>query len=93
MNPTPVRDAADEREFVEAVEAWADKELKPVARRYDQADEYPLDIVEQMKELGLFGATIGEAYGGLGLSAWTYAQIVIKVPLCGWPLQASSTRT
>jgi len=79
MNPTPVRDAADEREFVEAVEAWADKELKPVARRYDQADEYPLDIVEQMKELGLFGATIGEAYGGLGLSAWTYAQIVIKV--------------
>ena len=79
MTPTPVRDAADEREFVEAVEAWAHKELKPVARRYDQADEYPLDIVEQMKELGLFGATIGEAYGGLGLSAWTYAQIVIKV--------------
>lgn len=79
MTPTPVRDAADEREFVEAVEAWAQKELKPVARRYDQADEYPLDIVEQMKELGLFGATIGEAYGGLGLSAWTYAQIVIKV--------------
>ena len=32
-----------------------------------------------MKELGLFGATIGEEYGGLGLSAWTYAQIVIKV--------------
>jgi alkylation response protein AidB-like acyl-CoA dehydrogenase len=32
-----------------------------------------------MKELGLFGATISEEYGGLGLSAWTYAQIVIKV--------------
>lgn len=79
MTPTPVRDAADEHEFVEAVEAWAAKELKPVARRYDQADEYPHEIVEQMKELGLFGATIGEAYGGLGLSAWTYAQIVIKV--------------
>ena len=79
MTPTPVRDAADEHEFVEAVEAWAEKELRPVARRYDQADEYPQEIVEQMKELGLFGATIGEAYGGLGLSAWTYAQIVIKV--------------
>ena len=56
-----------------------EKELRPVARKYDHADEYPHDIVEQMKELGLFGATIGEEYGGLGLSAWTYAQIVIKV--------------
>src|SRR3954469_20170386 len=69
----------DEQDFVDAVEAWVEKELKPVARKYDLADEYPHDIVEQMKELGLFGATIGEQYGGLGLSAWTYAQIVMKV--------------
>ncbi len=69
----------DQQEFVDAVETWVEKELRPVARKYDLADEYPHDIVEQMKELGLFGATIGEEYGGLGLSAWTYAQIVIKV--------------
>jgi len=69
----------DQQEFVDAVEVWVEKELRPVARKYDLADEYPHDIVAQMKELGLFGATIGEAYGGLGLSAWTYAQIVIKV--------------
>jgi alkylation response protein AidB-like acyl-CoA dehydrogenase len=69
----------DQSAFVDAVEAWVEKELRPVARRYDLADEYPHDIVEQMKELGLFGATIGQAYGGLGLSAWTYAQIVVKV--------------
>jgi len=69
----------DQQEFVDAVEVWVEKELRPVARQYDLADEYPHDIVAQMKELGLFGATIGEAYGGLGLSAWTYAQIVIKV--------------
>ncbi len=68
-----------QQEFVEAVETWAEKELRPVARKFDLADEYPHEIVEQMKELGLFGATIGEEYGGLGLSAWTYAQIVIKV--------------
>ena len=79
MNQQSTRSAADEHVFVEAVEAWAEKELRPVARKYDLADEYPEDIVEQMKALGLFGATIGEAYGGLGLSAWTYAQIVIKV--------------
>jgi len=69
----------DQQAFVDAVETWVEKELRPAAKKYDQADEYPHDIVEQMKELGLFGATIGEAYGGLGLSAWTYAQIVIKV--------------
>jgi alkylation response protein AidB-like acyl-CoA dehydrogenase len=70
---------SNQQEFVDAVETWVEKELKPVARELDNADEYPHAIVEQMKELGLFGATIGEAYGGLGLSAWTYAQIVIKV--------------
>jgi alkylation response protein AidB-like acyl-CoA dehydrogenase len=70
---------SEQQVFVDAIETWAEKELRPVARKYDQADEYPHAIVEQMKELGLFGATIGEEYGGLGLSAWTYAQIVIKV--------------
>ena len=70
---------SDEQAFVDAVEVWAEKELRPVAKKFDQADEYPTAIVEQMKELGLFGATIGTEYGGLGLSAWTYAQIVIKV--------------
>jgi alkylation response protein AidB-like acyl-CoA dehydrogenase len=69
----------DEQAFVDAIETWAEKELRPVAKKFDHADEYPHHIVEQMKELGLFGATISPYYGGLGLSAWTYAQIVIKV--------------
>ena len=69
----------DEQAFVDAIETWAEKELRPVAKKFDNADEYPHHIVEQMKELGLFGATISPEYGGLGLSAWTYAQIVIKV--------------
>ncbi len=70
---------ADERAILDAVSTWVDKELRPVARKFDLADEYPHDIVEQMKALGLFGATIGQEYGGLGLSAWTYAQIVVQV--------------
>jgi alkylation response protein AidB-like acyl-CoA dehydrogenase len=69
----------DQKEFIDAVDTWVERELRPVARKYDLADEYPQDIVDQMKELGLFGATIGEQYGGLGLSAWTYARIVMKV--------------
>lgn len=70
---------AEEQPIVDAIEDWAEKELRPVAKKFDNADEYPEDIVEQMKELGLFGATISEEYGGSGLSAWTYAKIVIKV--------------
>ena len=86
VRASAARTIADQKEMRRQItklerlqESWVEKELRPAAKKYDQADEYPHGIVEQMKELGLFGATIGEAYGGLGLSAWTYAQIVIKV--------------
>ena len=69
----------EEREILEAVERWAERELRPVAKRFDHADEYPAEIVEQMKELGLFGATIQPEYGGLGLSASTYARVVMSI--------------
>ena len=70
---------ADERAILDSIETWVEREVRPNARHFDQADEYPTALVEQMKELGLFGATISQAYGGLGLSAQTYAKIVIKV--------------
>ena len=69
----------DERTILESIERWAEKELRPVAKKYDHADEYPDVIVEQMKELGMFGATIRAEYGGLGLSASIYAQIVTRI--------------
>lgn len=71
--------ADDERAVLDSVSTWVERELRPNARHFDQADEYPHAIVEQMKELGLFGATISPEYGGLGLSASAYAKIVIKV--------------
>ena len=71
--------ADDERAILDSISHWVEKEVRPVARQFDQADEYPQALVEQMKELGLFGATIGQAWGGLGLPASTYAKIVIKV--------------
>lgn len=79
MKVNSVSDDSDESAILDAINVWAEKELRPVAKKFDHADEYPHDIVEQMKELGLFGATISPEYGGLGLSAWTYAQIVMKV--------------
>ena len=71
--------ADDERAVLDSIATWVDKEVRPVARRFDQADEYPHALVEQMKGLGLFGATIAQAHGGLGLSASVYARIVINV--------------
>ena len=64
-------DASVEQQILATIDKWVEQELRPIAREFDQADEYPSDLVEQMKELGLFGATISEEYGGLGLSAST----------------------
>ena len=72
-------DAAMQDEVLDAVERWVDREVRPIARRFDQADEYPSGLVEQMKALGLFGATIDPQYGGLGLSASTYARVVAMI--------------
>lgn len=65
--------------ILDAVEKFLEREVKPVARDLELEDAYPHEIVEKMKTLGLFGATIGTQYGGMGLSASTYAQIVERV--------------
>ena len=72
-------DTEDEAPLLAAIDRWCEKEVKPIAKEYDHADRYPAETVEQMKELGLFGATISPAYGGLGLPAGTYAKIVMRI--------------
>jgi len=68
-----------DNEIIDSIERWCERELRPVAKKFDHADEYPEPIVEQMKEFGLFGATIDPEYGGLGLSAATYARLVMTI--------------
>jgi alkylation response protein AidB-like acyl-CoA dehydrogenase len=72
-------EGADEDQLLRSIDRWLERDVKPVVKQYDHADLYPTEIVEQMKALGLFGATISTNYGGLGLPARTYAQIVIKI--------------
>jgi alkylation response protein AidB-like acyl-CoA dehydrogenase len=72
-------DASDEAQLLDAIDRWLEKDVRPVVKEYDHADRYPEAIVEQMKELGLFGATIGTEFGGLGLPAPTYARLVMRV--------------
>ena len=65
------------------VRQFADEQILPNAEHYDAEDEFPEPIVEQMKELGLFGVTIPEEYGGMGLDLTTYAMIVEELSR-GW---------
>ena len=69
----------EERALFDTIDRWLDTKVRPVVRHHDHGDIYPVEIVEQMKDLGLFGATIGQAYGGLGLPATTYAKIVMRI--------------
>jgi len=70
-------------QVLDTVRRFVAREVIPVASKYEHADEYPQPLVDRMRELGLFGATIPAEYGGLGLDYTTYAMIVEE--LCrGW---------
>jgi alkylation response protein AidB-like acyl-CoA dehydrogenase len=70
-------------ELVETVRRFVEKEVLPVASDLEHADEYPEAIVEQMKEMGLFGITIPTSHGGLGLDLLTYIGVVEELAY-GW---------
>src|SRR5512139_1189049 len=72
-----------QRSILETVREFADKEIIPHAQELEHADEYPADIVAGMREMGLFGLTIPEEYGGLGESLLTYALVVEELSR-GW---------
>ncbi|MBI2959744.1 MAG: acyl-CoA dehydrogenase family protein, partial [Betaproteobacteria bacterium] len=72
-------DREKEQMVLEAVERFLEREVRPVAHQLEHDDTWPAEIVESMKEMGLFGCIIGEQYGGLGLSASTYAKIVERI--------------
>jgi butyryl-CoA dehydrogenase len=74
---------SEQEAIVEAIREFVDRDFLPSASTYDHADEYPEPLVETMRELGLFGVTIPEEYGGLGLDLETYV-LVVKELSRGW---------
>ncbi len=72
-------DPAEETALLDSIQKWLDREVRPVIMEHDHGDIWPEKLVGQMAEMGLFGATIGQEYGGLGLPATTYARIVILI--------------
>ena len=75
----PQPDAEQETLILDAVDRFIERDVRPVVRELEAADAYPTAIVEKLKTLGLFGATVSPEHGGLGLSAVTYAKIVERM--------------
>ena len=72
-----------QEEILKTVRSFVEEKILPVATELEHKDEYPTEIVEGLKELGLFGLTIPEEYGGLGESLLTYALVVEEIAR-GW---------
>jgi len=72
-----------QRDILATVREFVDQEILPVAGELEHQDQYPSEIVEGMRRLGLFGLTIPEEYGGLGESLLTYALVAEEIAR-GW---------
>ena len=86
VTPRPVAAATDpevRQEIIETVRRFVEKEVVPVASDLEHDDRFPAEIVEQMRGLGLFGITIPEQYGGLGLDLATYIGVIEELAY-GW---------
>ena len=75
----PIVEDSERAQLLAAIDRWLERDVRPVVKEHDHADRWPAEIVAQMQALGLFGATIGADYGGLGLPATTYAEIVMRI--------------
>lgn len=71
--------AEQERLILDSIDRFLERDVAPYAQQLEHDDAYPEEIVEQMKALGLFGAVIPEAYGGLGLRPSTYAKVIERM--------------
>lgn len=65
--------------ILDMVDRFLKTEVKPYVHQLEKDDEYPTEIVEKMKEMGLFGLLIAPEYGGLGLSTRVYARIIERM--------------
>ena len=69
-------------QIVNAVREFVRRELEPIVSEYEREDIVPLDVIEKMKEMGLFGITLSEEYGGMELDYTTFAMIFEELSKC-----------
>ena len=70
-------------QIVSMVREFVRRDVEPIANQYDDEDIYPKEIVDKMAEMGLFGITLPEEYGGMGLDYTTFAMIFEEISK-GW---------
>ncbi len=78
-HPENITSEEDEALILDSIDQFLERDVRPYAHDLEATDEYPQDIADKLVDLGLFGATISPEYGGLGLSAVTYAKIAERV--------------
>jgi alkylation response protein AidB-like acyl-CoA dehydrogenase len=83
FSPVPATDPDIRREVIETVRRFVARDVLPVASDLEHADEFPTELVATMRELGLFGVTIPEEHGGLGLDLLTYIGVIEELAY-GW---------
>ncbi len=76
---TPQLDREQEALILDGIDRFLERDVRPHVSELEHNDIYPAEIAEKLKEMGLFGATISEEYGGLGLPITTYAKIIEKM--------------
>ncbi|MFM7271689.1 MAG: acyl-CoA dehydrogenase family protein [Actinomycetes bacterium] len=81
--PGPTTDPEIREALRASVRRWVEREVLPVASALEHADEYPAALVEQMRGMGLFGITIPETHGGLGLDLLAYIAVIEELS-AGW---------
>ena len=79
MTATELDTLDNDQLILDMLDRFLDTEVRPYVHQLDHDDIYPAEIVEKMKEMGLFGCIIDPEYGGLGLSTRTYAQIIARI--------------
>jgi len=83
---------AERQMIVAEIRRFVEREVIPVAHDLERGDTYPSDLIEKLKQLGVFSATIPEAYGGLGLNFVTYVQMIEELSR-GWMSLAGIVNT
>ncbi len=74
----------DERDIVTVVHDWVEDSVRPVARDLEHDNTYPGELIEAMKQLGVFGLAVPQAYGGSGVSTACFALVTEELAR-GWP--------
>jgi alkylation response protein AidB-like acyl-CoA dehydrogenase len=79
ISPISTEQDDQDRQILDSVDRFLERHVRPVAMQLEHDDTYPQEIVDRMKEMGLFGAVIPVEYGGLGLRASTYARVIERI--------------